>query len=217
MEKLKFAFAALVLVTTISFAQPANTPVGKLQGRHQHTNKMQELNLTEDQKAQMKMADEEYKAQLKALNSNENQTVKQQRDQSAALEQARKAKLETLLTAEQKSKMAELKATSKQNRPEKSAKHVQDMQKELNLTDVQVDELKNNHAALKNKMDAIKNNTSLDEASKRSQMAALKEDQKAMFDKVLTAEQKQKFQGMHKEHKGNMKKHNGKKRKAENV
>ena len=211
MKKLKLAFAALLLTSTISFAQPATTQESKASGKHQHQNRMQDLNLTEDQKVQMKAENESFKTQLKALKSNGAQTD-QQKEQRTALAQAHKAKVESILTTEQKSKMATLKATDKQNHPEMSDKHMQNMQKELNLTDAQANELKKNQATLKSKMDAIKNNSNLDEAAKHQQLSALKEERKAMFDKVLTAEQKEKFQGMRKEHKG--KKHPGKKDKT---
>ncbi len=213
MKKLQVAFAALMLAGTISFAQPATKQDTEKPGKHQHQNKMRELNLTDDQKAQMKAANEDFKAQMKAVQSDENQTVAQQRNKRAALAQAHKVKMESLLTPAQKNKMAELKATAKQQHNEISSKHFETMQKELNLTSEQASQLKNINDAMKSKLESIKNNPNLDEAAKRQQLTALKAERKATMDKVLTAEQKEKWQGMRKQHKGNRKMNRGRKNK----
>ena len=52
---------------------------------------------------------------------------------------------------------------------------------------------------MKGKFDAIRNNSSLDRTAKMQQMHALREDMKNSFDKVLTPEQKEKWQGMRKQ------------------
>lgn len=207
----QFAFAALLLASTVSFAQPANKQDVKQHGKHQQINRMQELNLTEDQQAQMKAANEDFKAQMKALKNDGSQTAEQQTAKKTALAQAHKAKLESLLTSEQKSKMAALKTAAKQEHGEMNAKHIERMQKELNLTADQANQLKSNEEAMKSQFESIKNNTNLDEATKRRQLAALKAERKATMEKVLTPEQKEKWQGMHKEQKGKMRKHDGKK------
>ena len=211
MKKLKLAFAALVLASTVSIAQPADKQDRK-HGKHEQWSKMEELNLTEDQKTQMKAANEDFKAQMKALQSDGNQTVTQQRDKRAALAQAHKTKLDNILTTEQKAKRATLQANGKKQYGEMNARHMESMQKELNLTSEQVNQLKNSDEAMKSKLENIKNNSNLDETAKRQQLTALREERKATMDKVLTAEQKEKWQGMHKDQKGNKQKPQGAKR-----
>jgi hypothetical protein len=74
------------------------------------------------------------------------------------------------------------------------------MKQELNLSDEQVNQLKSNQAAIQNKMKAIHENTSLDRTAKMQQMKAIHEDQKNSLEKILTPEQKTKWQGMKKNH-----------------
>ena len=212
MKKLQLAFAALVLASTLSFAQPANKQDRKQHGKHEQKNKIEDLDLSDDQKAQMKAANEDFKAQMKALKNDGNQTVAQQRDKRAALAQAHKTRLDNILTTEQRAKRATLHANGRQQHGEMNARHMERMQKELNLTTEQINQLKNSDEAMKSKLENIKNNSSLDEAAKRQQLTALREERKAMMEKVLTAEQKEKWQGMHKEQKGHQEKHRGAKR-----
>lgn len=218
MKKLQFAFAVLVLATTVSFAQPATKQNGKQYGKHQQVNRMQELNLTADQQAQMKAANDEFRAQMKALKSEGSQTVDQQKAKRTELAQAHKAKIESLLTSDQKTKMKELKETEKQQHGEMGAKHIEKMQQELNLTPDQASQLKSSDEVMKSKSASIKNNTNLDANAKHQQLKALMDERKALMDKVLTPEQKEKWQGMKKQHKGKMHKHDSKETKpATNV
>jgi periplasmic protein CpxP/Spy len=213
MKRIQMALAALIFTATVAVAQPAAKPDGKEHRFERREMPFSKLNLTEDQKAKMKTANDDFRKQMQALNSNENQTVKQQRDGKEALMKAHKAKLESILTSDQKAQLAKLKEEGKQRHEEMAAKHLNKMKQELSLTDQQVSELKKGQEDLKSKMEAVHNNTSLDRTAKMQQMKALREDMKANLDKVLTPEQKQKWQGMHKSGmhhgKGKFKMHRG--------
>jgi len=208
MKKLVLGFA-IMFATIGAFAQPGNKVQDNKQKHHgKHHDKkamaLQQLNLSDDQKAQIKASNEEFKAKMKAAQGNENQTVKQLRDSRASLAKAHKAKMESILTTEQKGKLAELKTNAKKNHEERSAKHFDKMKKDLSLTDQQVATLKSNQETIKGKFKALHENDKLDRAAKKQQMMALRSEMKSNFDNVLTKEQKDKMQSLRAERKGKM-------------
>lgn len=209
MKKATMSLAMAICISAAVFAQPAQKMKHekKQPGNHREMKHMafKELNLTEAQKTQMKASRDEFQKQMKALNSNESQTVKQLRDGQAALAKAQKAKFESILTTEQKNKLAELKTKAKAKHEERFAKHLDKMKEKLSLTDNQVASLKKNHEATANKLKALKDNDKLDRVAKREQLQSMKEDMKNSLDKVLTKEQKEKFESMKGEKKNKMK------------
>ncbi len=114
MKKLLALSFAAVIISSAAFAQ-TERPVDskprmeRHKGRHDKDKMMKELNLTTEQKAQMKAQHKEMKAQREALKAQDNLTVKEMREKQKALHAEQKSKMETVLTAEQKAKMAELK------------------------------------------------------------------------------------------------------------
>jgi periplasmic protein CpxP/Spy len=86
------------------------------------------------------------------------------------------------------------------------------MAKELNLSKEQMAQMKENHKAMKAKHDALKANDQITVKEMKERKAALKAEQDANMDKVLTAEQKTKFAEIKKERKGNNGKHLGQKK-----
>ena len=195
MKKIQIALVALILSTGITIAQP-DTKTHDKQFTHQRKEMaFDKLNLSDDQKGKMKAANDDFKKQMQALNSNENQTVKQQRDARTALMKEHKAKVESILTADQK---AQMKLDAKKRHSEMSAKHLDKMKQELALTDQQVSQLKSSQEAMKTKVGAIENNTSLDRTAKMQQLHAARESMKNSMEQILTPEQKEKWQGMKK-------------------
>jgi len=72
------------------------------------------------------------------------------------------------------------------------------MMKDLNLTDVQKEQMKKNMQEMRAKMEDLRNNTTLSEDDRRTQMKALREEQKTKMDALLTPEQKEKWQAARK-------------------
>ena len=68
------------------------------------------------------------------------------------------------------------------------------MLKDLNLTDAQKEQFKKNNEEMRPKMEALRGNTTLSQDEKRTQMKALREEQKAKMDALLTPDQKVKFE-----------------------
>jgi Spy/CpxP family protein refolding chaperone len=156
---------------------------------------MKELNLTDAQKAQMKAEREAGKAKIEALEKQENLTVKEMKDRKAALQQEQKAKMETVLTPEQKNKREAQKNEMKE-------KHAAMMKEKLGLSNEQAANLKAHNDETHSKLKAIRDNQSLNMEQKKEQMKAVKEASKTQRKNILTAEQMQKMEDMKKEGKG---------------
>jgi len=110
---LALSFAAAILTFTASAQTERNTGAKSKMERHSARNEkgkmLKELDLSKEQKAQLKVQHKEMKAKREALKTQDNITVKEMREKQAALKAEQKSKMESLLTAEQKTKMAEMK------------------------------------------------------------------------------------------------------------
>lgn len=210
MKKMILGLAALLMVS-FSFAQPAQRPHGKHAfGHHRKGIQFSKLNLTDAQKEQLKMANADFHKQMKELNAKEDITVKEQRNQRAALAKAHKASVENILTAEQKTQLAQQKADRKKKMEEMGAKRIDRLKEKLSLTDAQVATLKTNQEVNKAKMEAIVKNENLAREDKKQQLMALRGEMKKGMDDVLTTEQKAKMEELRKDRSEKMKHFRGK-------
>ena len=103
-------FCLAVSAQTERPAAPANA---SKEGRHHHKGKherhemMKQLNLTKEQKAQMKAQHKEMKAKKEALKS-QGLSADEMKQKQKALHEEQKSKMQTILTPEQKAKMADI-------------------------------------------------------------------------------------------------------------
>lgn len=141
-----------------------------------------DLQLTDEQKAKAKTINEEYRAKIKALKSNNNLTMGEYKKQEATLQQERREKLNALLTPEQKEKI-------KDNREEKQEKKLEKMKSTLNLSDDQVNKIKDIHSKYAAKVKAIRDDNSLTPDQKKQQLKTINDDRKKEVDGVLTPDQ----------------------------
>lgn len=70
----------------------------------------------------------------------------------------------------------------------------EEMFKDLNLTDAQKADIKKSFEEQRTKMDALRGNTSLSDADKRTQMKAMRDDQQAKIKSILTPDQNTKWE-----------------------
>lgn len=172
--------------------KPDMQPAGQegKSGMHQGRQKMMEnMNLTEAQKQQMKSIQIDFKAKMEALDKNDNMNVKDYKSQKEALIQNRKAQMQAVLTADQKEQLHTLKHEQENGHKGEGAVKGKD----LGLTKEQRNEIRDQMQAMKSKMDAIKNNMSLTPEQKKEQMKALKASNKEAFKNILTPEQIEKM------------------------
>ncbi|MFN0082405.1 MAG: hypothetical protein ACKVOM_07775 [Ferruginibacter sp.] len=129
MKKLLALSFAAVTLSSAAFAQterPTETraKMERHQGRHEKDKMLKELNLSKEQKSQLKTQHQEMKAKREALKAQDNITVKEMRERQAALQAEQKAKMESLLTAEQKTKMEDIKKQRMAERGNRKIKNV---------------------------------------------------------------------------------------------
>ena len=224
MKKLIFALSAfgfmLVGASSVS-AQDVKVKKDaskKVQGK-KHLGKrggaFEKLNLTDAQKSSIKSINDKYKTEMQSLMKKDDVTVKVQRESKKALMDKKQKEIEAILTAEQKAELAKFKAEHKKGdavrfhegkgRGEGFGKRSEGrfgaayLKDSIGLSDSQLATVRADREKSQAKIKAIKANTSLSDTQKKEQFKAAMDEQKAAFDKVLTAEQKEKMktkQGM---------------------
>ena len=70
----------------------------------------------------------------------------------------------------------------------------EEMLKDLNLSEAQKADIKKSFDEQKTKMDALRGNTSLSDADKRTQMKAIRDEQQTKIKSILTPEQNTKWE-----------------------
>ncbi len=189
------AFASLM------FTAGAQETTKMKHSHHRHQNRptmMKELNLSATQKEQLKANRESYKKQLIELNKNESITVGEARDRKEALSKQQKEQMMSLLTAEQKNQLAELKKQKLAKQEAKAAKRLDKMKTNLNLSDEQVAKINSARKATRAQLKAIKENEQLSRTQRKEQLMALKEQNKNNLKSILTTEQLNKMEEMKK-------------------
>ena len=123
---LSLAACMIILTTTAQTERPTETkpPTERHKGKHEKGKMMKELNLSKEQQAKMKANHKEMKAKHDALKAQDNITVKEMREKKAALKAEQQASMASILTPEQKTKMAKMKEKRKTGRGHGKAKGV---------------------------------------------------------------------------------------------
>ncbi|MEJ7627460.1 MAG: hypothetical protein WKF35_11395 [Ferruginibacter sp.] len=171
------------------------------QGMKGKRDMMNDLNLTEAQRVQIKSNQTEYKSRIAELRT-QALTQAQFNERIKVLHAEHNAKMASVLTQEQKAKMAE-KKKSYEGKKDKAKKHNKHLKDKLNLTDDQSSKLKTQKQALKEKRELIKNDQSLSKELKKEKMLVLKNEAKVYRKNILTAEQLKKIEDYKKENKNN--------------
>jgi Spy/CpxP family protein refolding chaperone len=196
----KIIVSTFILAVATLGLQAQKTPQekhGKFSGRH-HQEAFQQLNLSEDQKAKFKSANEDFGKQMKALKANENITVKESKSKMESLRKDHRAKVQSLLTPEQKTQLAKAREERGSRHKADQEARMEKMKTRLGLSDDQAAKLKSNRAEMSGKMKALRENKSLSEEQKKEQMKELMKKQKESMKSVLTEEQLQKMNEGHK-------------------
>jgi Spy/CpxP family protein refolding chaperone len=204
MKKLLIPLVAIFALTLSANAQDKMSRHGG-RGHHRHHGKgmlAKELNFSEDQKKTAKLINDDFRKKMKELNAQENITVKEMRDRKALLFKDKKAKMDGLLTAEQKVKLEKLKADRKAKMQEGYAKRLEKMKANLNLSDEQVAKLRSQRENMRARAQKIRSNDALSREQKKEQMMALKAEAKEQHSRILTPEQMNKMKEMRKNHAG---------------
>ncbi|MEP7374834.1 MAG: Spy/CpxP family protein refolding chaperone [Chitinophagaceae bacterium] len=196
MKRIILSAVVAVAVVTTSMAQEIPdraTPKHEMKRRHHHGEAFKNLNLTEDQKAQFKALNEENRKQMAELKKNDNITVKELNSKKDALRKDYREKMQSLLTPEQKTQLEKSKLERKTKMEERSKARMEKMKTSLGLSDDQSAKLQTNHAAMQEKMKAIREDKSLNDEAKKEQVKELLKKQKEDMRSTLTEEQLKKL------------------------
>ena len=198
---LALSFAVAILGFSVSAQQTREMKSHRKGGSMQHGQKemYKDLNLSEAQKAQLKTNREANKAKMEALDKQDNLTVKEMRARKTALMQEQKAQMESILTAEQKSKIAADRSAMAGKRKNMDGQRGEAMKEKLGLSNDQAAKLKAQNEATREKVKSIQANQSLSADQKKEQMKAVKDAANAERKNILTAEQIKKMEEMKKE------------------
>ncbi len=201
------AFTMILAIAGFSAsAQERREMKGQKHGMHkmqgQKGDMMKDLNLTDAQKAQLKADREIYKAKMEALRKDENITVKEMKARQKAIQDEQKAKMQALLTPEQKAKMAAERSGMEASRKQMDGKRADMMKEKLGLSNDQAEKLKAHNQEVHSKIKSIQDNQNLTMEQKKAQMQAVKEASKTQRKSILTDEQIKKMEEMKKDGKG---------------
>ncbi len=207
MKKMLSLVSMIALGSSLLIAQPP-AGAGRMQHGQMHGKQMmagrmaKDLNLTEDQKAQLKKVHQEYGAKIKAIKDNDQLTQGDARKQIEALHQAQKAASDKVFTEEQKAKMKDVQEQRRGRMKEEAAANVARMQVRLGLNEAQVAKVKEEQANMQSKMQALRNNKDLSKEQKKEQVQSLMKAHKTNMASILTPEQQQKMQAEHRGRRG---------------
>ena len=116
----------LLAIAGLFFAANSNAQVQKEMPKHQHVKSdsayfmhrgkmMQDLNLTADQKTQMKALHQEMQQQRNAIKNDSSLSADQKKEKMKELHKAQSEKMKTILTPDQQAKMKAFREQRKQN------------------------------------------------------------------------------------------------------
>jgi Spy/CpxP family protein refolding chaperone len=199
MKKLIGSLLALTLIVSVSQAQDKKE-FKEHGGRHHKEMLAKQLNLSADQKKQLKDINAESRKEMADLKKNDNITVKEFNNRKEVIRKEQHDKMLAMLTPDQKTQLDKLKQDRTQHRKQGHQRGLENMKTQLNLSDDQVTKLKASHEAFSSKAQDIRNNQSLTSEQKKEQFKELSKQQKDETRSILTKEQLQKMQELHKEH-----------------
>jgi hypothetical protein len=196
---MKKLFLGALFCATILFAgaqQPGEHH--RFNRSHHHMDISAKLNFSNEQKEQLKSINATFKQKMQDLNQHDDITVREMRNQRAALVNDHKKAVEDLLTPAQKDQLKQWKEKGKERMAAMSQKRIDRLKKTIDLTDAQAAQLKTESENFHQKMLALHEDKSLSPQDKRSKSAALREEHKQAMNQVFTKEQKEKLEQFHK-------------------
>jgi Spy/CpxP family protein refolding chaperone len=181
--------AIIAIATTVSVQAQRNGAKAPKKCATKPHNIGAKLNLSADQKTQIKTINTNFKSQAQAVKNNDALTQGEAKKQLNTLQEQRKASMQNILTPEQKNKLEQEKEHAKNERQEKQKDRLEKMKNKLNLSEDQVAKFKAQQQATQQKVEEIKNNTSLTKQEQKEQIKALMQNRKDQVKELLTPEQ----------------------------
>ncbi len=204
MKKLISVILVSIICFSVSAQEKKAVPEKKVMGqqkmrhgdKHRSHQMMKGIELTTEQKNQLKANREEYRKKIQALKQDEHITLKDFTEKKAILDKDMKSKKLALLTPQQKKQVELNKIEREKQRMERSNKKFEEMKTTLSLTDDQAKKLKTQNESAKASIKEIKENETLSNEEKKDKMIAIREAVKAERKNILTADQLKKMEEM---------------------
>ncbi len=191
---MKRVFLSLIILASVTFGTFASPHKGY--GRKgDNTKVMKELNLTEDQQAKIKSLNEDFRIKFNAVRDDSSLTKDSKRAKMKELSETKKNQFQAVLTPEQQAKMKELRG----KRSDNYKKGRKDMAKrghnrmDLNLTEDQKSKMQDLRKDYRDKMQALKDDTSLSKEMRSEKRKELANTHKSEIRSLLTPEQQAKI------------------------
>jgi len=203
----KIIISALVIVLAYGSVMAQEKTKTKNHHKDQYGKMSENLNLSQEQKDQMKTINDEFRNQMQALKKNEGITVKEQKTRREELVKNHRERVQSILTQEQKVQFEKMKkehhdgAKGKTEKTKRSGKNygegrMEKMNERLNLSTEQSEKLKTLHSSVSEKIKNIRSNESLTQEQKKEQVKVLMEKQKGEMKSILSEEQLKKMEEM---------------------
>lgn len=185
----KIIMSALIAVAVAGSAS-AQDQQPRREGFGRHHYGFSQLNLTDEQKAEMKTINEDFKKQMTELQKNEDITVREWKSKMKTIREDHQTKVQQVLTTEQKASLEKMRQDRKGKMHKRGGRqNLDSLKKELNLTAEQESALKQNRTEMMQKLKAIKEDKSLSEEQKKAEMKKFREQQQQSLKSILTEEQ----------------------------
>jgi Spy/CpxP family protein refolding chaperone len=195
MKKAILGICLAAFVAVGAFAQDQEQPgFSDHHYGHHRFNDMAQLNLTDQQKTELKAINEDFKQQMTDLKKNEDITVREWKSKMETIRKDHHDKVQNILTDDQKASLKKMMQEHRDEMKEHGARRLEQMKKDLNLTDDQVASLKKSHEDMAQKFKAIRDDKSLTDDQKKAQLKDLRDQQQNNLKSILTPEQMQKLQ-----------------------
>ena len=211
MKRIFVTMLALILTASV-FAQSDNAKANKAKKEWRQNDKgdrkemMKDLNLTESQRTQMKLLNEDFKNKMQSLRNDRTLSAEQVKQKRLELTKQHHSNIESLLTSDQKKIWKEKRDDMRDDMRDERGKgnrktgqfknkkdrhnRVGDITKNLNLSPEQQKQVATLDQKFKASVDNIRTNTSLTREQKKEQLKDLHKDHKQSIESLLTSDQK---------------------------
>jgi Spy/CpxP family protein refolding chaperone len=164
---------------------------------HSNGDKFEKLNLTEDQKAQMKSMQLSFRQQMKDVSTNG--TAEEQKQKRNELARQQQEKMMSILTPDQRKQAVELRKDYMTNKKDGTrGGRFNNITQDLNLDAEQSAKVAGLNATFKSNLESLKNNTTLSQDEKKEQIKNLTKKHKSDVQSLLTNDQKKQLKNQRK-------------------
>lgn len=208
MKKIITVFTLLTAISLGAFAQEPGAMKhkgmhkGHGQGMHAKKDALQALDLNEAQQKQIREIRQQSRKEAMLLKENRSMTLEQYDQRRAALKRQEKSRVESVLTQEQKNRLATMKTEREHKMKERQGRHFEQMKANLKLSEDQAQKMTALREKNRQSIKQIRENDQLGPDSKQLAIRKIKEEAATERKKILTEEQIRKMDEMKQQHEG---------------